>query len=638
MNDDDVSSGEPDSEPTNVPEPYSALIPRPNDPPEPAPGKPKIPQRPQPDPGPSCPEVDFDPCAPFGPHVLPSLPLQFSLSVGSLPKPWSQIESLSAACIRLTDAVLTVDASAVIEQRWNLQRLAKGDVSAVMSLAPAEELKFRLLRSQRTQLDTTTMSSKEAMRSFESNISDKEVLEAARTMTNNQGWSVSANAGASMGGATAGVSVGYQASVQNTVSSKFNQIREATEKAGSQLRHLNKTEVVSTAETGFTDERTRTVSNPYRDRSLSLVVYDVLKQYCVEQEVVGVFPVLALSASNLQFDREFVLSNLDFLLIECLDKSLGGELQDALQQARTTTEAEDHTLLVESRAESALRHLYEEDDILEIGPLPAPLPFPVTMPEDDPAGSFEEPHRDNSGWHDARANRAADVFLLLASFRRLAMQNGHVGSSPTPGGIRLSARELAIALHSELKVAWEEVEYGNRKDLYDWEDRGAVFRRIPAFLAIMERLVKPFLDSQAEAPDGRLNLVLNRCVQHLACFAGYYAERFHAYMFARTRGAAHRELVTNAIEASGLGSRRAEFLRDFDLGRLRVDGTTVFVPYTGADPEAVLSEYFPDSLDVPSGRIVFQVDLPADGSQIEAVPGDCVLTDLPPGAPIEDEA
>lgn len=592
-------------------------------------------------------ETTFDPCDPIADSEIISYRLDYRGHVLKVSQNYSaEGETLGKlACNTLTDAILYRAAEHTIAQHWYFRKMTRGEVSAVLPLAPGEKLSIRLQRSQRTQLKTSTVESKEEMRSYESSISDKEVMEAMRTLTKNQQWSVNATAGVNYAGASASVSVGYQESVQRNTSSKLQQVHDATEKASNQLKTLNKIEVTRSTETEIIDERVRQLANPYRDRAISLVVYELYKHYCVDHALDSVRPALVLYMPGFEFDRDFVLNNVQFLTRSLLDELLLSELQSSLAAARRPADLEGNEQRLNEFAALALRHLFADVLVLPFTTGTRPLER-IELPTgdivmasepilDDPDQSFVQPEHEASGWLDSFNKPSVnDLFILLSSYRFLLLGGDLSGVS--------SLAEIVVALSDQVKELWTQIDDSHRINVYDTNNRTAVFRRVPAFLAIVDKFMRPLLKGPEDGLGGedgfdshqRAGMVIDRVVNHLNCFQSYYTEQFHNYLFDLSAGSAYREFFYKFVGETVPEPERELFFRDFDLDRAFLDKTSLVIPYRGDSAEDVLVEWFPDD---PLGKTVkplrLDVTLPADGAQIEAVPGHCILPNIPPPLP-----
>jgi hypothetical protein len=588
-----------------------------------------------------CTTGSFDACNPISDEDPPELYIDFRNLVEALEPRWTlppEDTEFSLACNQVDEAELYMGADIRIRQSWFIKGMTRGDISANLSLAPGERLTFRLQRSQRTSLDTSTVESKEAVRNYESTISDKEVMEVARAVTKNEGWSVNASAGVRTGAYHADVSVGYQSSVQRAVNSSLQRCSDSTKKGVNQLKALNKIEVSESSEASFSNERIREITNPYRKYALNLVIYELLKAYCVEHKLDEILPVLILNVPKFTFSRKFVVDNGAFLTSELLDRLLASELQESLQYATRQTDLEDNNQRVDWLVERAMLHLFSDLNIMGFG----------DPSYDNPDLSFDA-SRSDSGWAGARSQTLETVFLLLNSYRYLIdpVISGEGGSS--------LRRDLVLALAKELKPAWDEVDDSYKRIIYSNEPfipipppypsppvpKTAVFRRIPAFLSIVDQMIRPLLEGGDEdAQDGgyeRLDLVLSRVVSHLNCFEDYYTERFHEYLFSISKGSAHRALARKAVSESFslTMTERRQFLNDFDYDKLFLDQTRLIVPYGGDDPSSILRLAFPDDdLDIDPSPIQLEVKLPADGAEIVPVRSLCgPLEDVPDPLP-----
>ena len=123
---------------------------------------------------------------------------------------------------------------------------------------------------------------------------------------------------------------------------------------------------VSEASETFEEGRTaRRVSNPYRDRSLLIKIYSLVKEFCVDFALEATRPTILIEVSDLNFDADFVLANGDFLEDYLLDRRLALALPEALEAVldRNTFEA---TKEVERLALLALRYLFDVPNIFNV--------------------------------------------------------------------------------------------------------------------------------------------------------------------------------------------------------------------------------------------------------------------------------
>jgi len=547
---------------------------------------------------------------------------------------------------------LTVVADVEIRQTWQLLDMLRGDVAATLPMAPAEKLTFRMMRSQRSRLERKVMDSKEEIRNRESTTSDKEVMEATRNVSRNEGFNVNGSAGVSLGYFNANVSAGYQANIAEQSQSSLEQVREATDKASNQLKTLNKIEVTETSDVMSLNEQVRTLTNPYHDRAMLVVVYELLKRYRVTHTVEALRPALALSA-QLVFDDRFVTRNVDFLQRTLLDRQLASDLPAVLSIQSERSEALDPERLNEL-IDLGFYFLFDCENVYFLN---EDMERVGAVPEYDIKQSFDAT-QDPSAWGEARSRSgAAELFLVLTTFFRIWWNmTGRTEpvwlfqdpTFPRQGDHARLKIDLFRVLTKELKKRWALLQPGDITALFSGNARTEAFRRIPGFLTISENLVMPALGErpvdettgQQIGPDVRPALVIARAVEHLRCFASFYTERFFEYIHDATAGHAHQTLFTETVTRylAGLdAATQRRFLERFDARRGYLDGTRFIVPYRGDAPSEVIAAAFGLPTDPDgTGDLGFRfptletvVELPADGGQIEAVAGECVLANVP---------
>ncbi|MEK7248681.1 MAG: hypothetical protein AAB092_09450, partial [Chloroflexota bacterium] len=189
------------------------------------------------------------------------------------------------------------------EQTLNLIKVKIGDLSSTMALAPAETLTLELQSTQRRVLDQTTVDSAEVQDQTESTTLDKEVVSTARMSSRNNSWHVDGGGSFSLGRVGFNISGGVQQAITETTQSSTEHITEATRKSAHSLKTLHKIEVRGISETVVSNRMTRTITNPYRDRSLAINVFQLVKQFSVGVALAEVRPVLSIDVRALEFDR-----------------------------------------------------------------------------------------------------------------------------------------------------------------------------------------------------------------------------------------------------------------------------------------------------------------------------------------------
>jgi hypothetical protein len=246
-------------------------------------------------------------------------------------------------------------------QVWNLTDLTIGDLASTMSLAPGEQLTVEVQTSQRKVLDQSTLDSTEAISSSESTTSDKEAVNVARASSKTENWHVDASATVTCGYASATVSGGYAKTVSESNQATINHVTEATKKSAKNLKALHKIDVRGVSETFVQNRMTRALKNPYRDRSLSVNVFQLLKHFSVETDLVEQRGAMIFRVDSISFNNAFVLSHIDFLRKTLLDSSLIDDLPSAIQGAKPTvlSGARDEAIEI---SKLALRYLFNLPD------------------------------------------------------------------------------------------------------------------------------------------------------------------------------------------------------------------------------------------------------------------------------------
>lgn len=579
-----------------------------------------------------CAASEFLVCTPISEKALPATKLAYVTRVEALSPRWTPTEGtvVELACNPVDDVVVHGVAAITFEQSWSLQKIVRGEPSTVVSLAPGERLALRVTKTQRNKLDQTTIDSKSSIRSNESQTNDNQMLEVARTVTENEQWQLNASVGVEAGPASVNVSTGYQQSVQEQASTKAQEIREATQKASNELRSVSKVEVTHSSEVERIDESVRVVENPFRDRALNITVFELRKVFCVSQRTQAIAPELAIELPRIRMDRSFILRNGDFLANELIDTRLAADLQESLRTATTPSELAGREERLIRLARRAFDHLYVDRDVIFEGD-PARYDF-----KDQVHFDYLRP---KDAWHEASNYApAAELYMLLGSFRKLIFDAGWftVVADDESAFTRV---ELVLALAKQVRPLWEHLESSHRTAMFDTSHFTAIYRRIPAFLTLVERMIRPLVEGGdgASTSRRRLDAVLLRMRKHLGCFASHYSQRFHEYLWVISNRKAHitlaRQLLTVGLELPA--AEREALARAFDPERVRLAGTTMFIPHSGDAPSDFLESWFPaDDTFVPTETWVDTVVVPADGASLEPSAGHCLLSDVP--EPVED--
>jgi len=530
------------------------------------------------------------------------------------------------------------------DQTWTLNKLAIGDLSSTVALAPLEELTLEVQNTQRRVLDQTTVDSAEAQEQDESTTIDKEVMNVARSASHTHSWHVDASGSFSYGPASGTFGAGVQDSLTTTSQTSMQHTTEATKKSAHNLKTLHKIEVRGITEGVVTNRMTRVVRNPYRDRTLALNVFQLVKHFGVDIRIAEVRPSLAITVKNLAFDDDFVVANAAFLRNYLLDVSLIDALGDAMQAATPV----DSSASQAARAMGAmtLRFLFDETNIFGALPVPGLGPDP-----NDPANSFSvaavdtRTSRDDnqSGLVDSIRNSLSPVFTTLNFFYAVYREM-------SPDQRADNAISMALAISAAVGPQWQAV-LGSTdlndqlQNVLDMDDYTEPFRRLSGFLAMVEGMLRPLTgpaeaEQQIAADHARGRIVLTQVINHLNCNRNYYIQRYLEYLVGNTRNQAIVDLVDSVLAAAAAVSPGMDELpAKLDVERAFVDRQMVIVPAAEAatgtiivplDPGAEPIEWIPPP---PQDQ---ELEVPSDGLHMEVAGGACVLTHLPPTDTVVD--
>src|SRR5215831_4951300 len=167
-------------------------------------------------------------CAPPDTRVPPQFLIFFRRHVPITPPLLDQSPPLQLACVDApANSVVASEAYDVrLSQTWTLLKLALGDLSSTIALAPAEQLTLEFQVSQRRVLEQDTIDSAETQDQTESTTIDKEVMSVARSASHNHSWHVDGSGSFSYGPASATVSAGVSDSVTQTSQSSMEHTNE----------------------------------------------------------------------------------------------------------------------------------------------------------------------------------------------------------------------------------------------------------------------------------------------------------------------------------------------------------------------------------------------------------------------------
>src|SRR5262245_25868775 len=116
------------------------------------------------------------------------------------------------------------------------------------------------------------------------------------------------------------------------------------------------------------------------------------------------------------------------------------------------------------------------------------------------------------------------------------------------------AVSIAVALASGIRPAWDALAAtaDDLKKVLDVTGLTEALRRVPAFLVMVDGMLRPLLEPaeqerDAEAAAERAQFVIDRVVEHLHCHREYYLQRFLHYVAAQTGFTTLAEFVRDVI-------------------------------------------------------------------------------------------
>lgn len=532
------------------------------------------------------------------------------------------------------DAVLAIDL--LYEQRWCFQNLFINAIATTITLAPNETLRLTIRNSQRKLLDQSNIDEVERSETTESLIVDREVINITRSSSNTENWNISGNASVSIPikGVTVGLGVsgGFSQSTTEASQSSSEKVSEATQKSANNLRSLQKVEVKETVETVEEQEHSRVIVNPYRDRSLSLNVYNLGKEYRVDFALTHLQPSIILEFNAVTFDRNFVIANGDFLQRHLRDTRLRFELADILET--TTDNSFGHALQeVERLSELALRYLFDVENIFNVDPINV---LNEGTEANTPASSFDAT-RSKSGLEDAVSNKLAVIFTTMNYYFKM-----YQDEATNDEKLKVS---LALSLEAALRPRWLDLEETEgMSKVMDEKNRTEAFRRLGGFLALVSGSIRPLLQpAQADqarlAASRRAEFVIQRTVDHLHCHMHYYICQYLYYLSKLTGGLTIKKFAESTLESATQPTGLSDHWEDlFSVEEAFVDRNTIVIPgrcrYDRSASAALAEMLDGDEAKELTFGILHsnRVLAPADGAHIEPSAGACILPEVPESA------
>ncbi|MBD1539321.1 hypothetical protein HC749_14245 [Arthrobacter sp. S13_S34] len=529
-------------------------------------------------------------------------------------------------------AVLGLDLR--FEQRWKHRNTLVGPLSASFALAPTETLSLTVRNTQRKQFDQETLDETEKMSQTETATSDKEAINVTHASSRTNNWLVSGNGSVSLPlSGRVGLNASMSSTVNASVNSSSQQTYDATSKSATNLKNLHKVVIKQTTETTDESVSSRRIVNPYRDRSLRIDAYEMLKEYCIEFHHTGLSPVMVFDLGRLSFNAQFVRNNGAFLFDELTDRMLESDLGNVFATISTApselsseTKAQDFALL-------ALEYLFIRKPMFNI------VGTPINgLDNNDPASSFFDfpLGRSNTGLGDATDNNLGVIFTILGFYFKLYMEQ--VRSDLSSEESKRIALDLVLSLERTLAPKWLQVEEtSSMNNVLDATELTEAFRRLSGFLTFASGVVRPLISPIEEERDARDEVnraafVVQRVVEHLNCHGEFYTRRFLHYMANQTRNAVvvdfAKDMIQHHLGAAGI---LATFLFDAHLAFL--EASSIVVPMRRPLEPAEVSGFLthmdraPDRLTLGL-RTRLMATVPTDGFHIEAVPGQCCLPDI----------
>lgn len=576
------------------------------------------------------------------------------------------------------------------DQIWNLTKLTLGDLSSTISLAPSEQLTLEFLSSQRTLFEKKTLDSVEEMNSSENTTADKEVVNVARSSSRTENWNVSANGSVSLGSiASFGASGGASATTTTNSQTSLQQVREATRKSAQSLKTQHKIEVRGLTETSIQNRMIRVIKNHYRDRALTLNVFQLLKHFSVETKLSEIRPVIAIKINGLEWDDKFITSHVDFLENFLLDPTLIDELPQAVNGAKFVPGPEVYRELIDL-AKNTLYYLFEKPNIFKMlrfigGEYTQPNGTTVrleNLPDADPnlvSTSFDpglftffpegaiHDHFGTGGGPSTGftyAERLGTSAFFVASKTGLArfytilqfLYTLYIEHRDSNRLTDIFLLDMLRTLRDEIDTHWENAT-ADLKDLIirdvaaDGAGRDAyieIFRRLSGFRSMVRGFLQyrlGILDEYATVVNQRQKdrLVTTRLIEHMNCNMNYYVQQFLTYIAQKTNNQTiidFAKQVFNSMDRTPQDVFIKRYLEPvFDFERVFIDRQQLIIPAFWYLPPNGNREISIPNVDRESEIVDMKMIKPvvdndiivplSDGVHIEVSPGACILNEVP---------
>jgi hypothetical protein len=245
-----------------------------------------------------------------------------------------------------------------IKTEWFPFGHALGEIKYSLALAPAEEVKIAIIDWERKDTATRTEGveyteelKNEQLR--ERSISDT-MRAALRERQNSNSFSIGASAGGGFGGFSASVSTAASwtnsTGQRDTEASSMNSLADSVSQASSNIRNMYSTVVVQVSQKEQEKVETRIIKNHNHAHALTILYYEILRQYRVKMTPQFSKGLLYLKMQGLDklFTDDSILSNYAVIKKNLLEPSFLISL-DLLQQINSGDKSKIITLIGDSQ-------------------------------------------------------------------------------------------------------------------------------------------------------------------------------------------------------------------------------------------------------------------------------------------------
>jgi len=537
------------------------------------------------------------------------------------------------------------------EQQWLLMRQKFGDLSSSSSLAPGEQVTLEFLTSQRTSLDRQTLDSTEEMNSIENTTNDKEIVNVVRASSKTDNWNASVNGGIDLGYFNLGGTGGSSGSTTESLNNTQEHISDVTKKSAQSIKTMHKIEVRGITETLVQNRMTRTVKNPYRDRTLSINVFHLLKEFEVTTKPLEIRPSIIIQIDALEWNENFILSYSDFLRNNLIDPSFNVDFDIIISSLKEIIEPPEIRELI-PLCKEALELLFDNPNIFNVYEIYADANLPPrnfdqnktrdSLDASNPAmsGSSVENQYNYTGLAAALENEVGKFYTILRFYQVLYDKFSNEN--------RLDAMSVSLAftLRTIIVENWDGIEDAAKINKLLYSNRFTeVFRRLSGYNAFFRAFLDWRMDNAkaywtALAERDKTRPIVNRLLQHLKCNMNYYVQQFLEYISIRTNRQSIKDFIDQVIDSTSRVDNLfpIEIRYKFDVDRAFIEGQRIVIPaFSPYEPNAngdIIIPRFPQKPEkIPWSSLIPTVDLielpVSDSIHLEAVPGACVLTSVP---------